>query len=81
MACIPTAQIHKEKLLSLIDEYEIKGLTDIEIDHFNLAWNRLSAWDDAVEGLELLKRDFLIMPFSNGDYRCLLDISKFNQLP
>ena len=81
MDCIPTAQIHKEKLQSLIDEYQIKGLSDTEIDHFNLAWNRLIAWDDAAEGLKLMKQDFLIMPFSNGDYRCLLELSKFNQLP
>ncbi len=81
MDCIPTAQIHKVKLLSLLEEYAITGLNDAEIDHFNLAWNRLVAWDDVAEGLEMMKQDFLIMPFSNGDYRCLLDISKFNNLP
>ena len=81
MDCIPTAQIHKAKLLSLLEEYAITGLSDSEIDHFNLAWNRLAAWDDVAEGLEIMKQDFLIMPFSNGDYRCLLDISKFNNLP
>jgi 2-haloacid dehalogenase len=34
-----------------------------------------------VEGLTLLKQDFMIMPFSNGDYRCMLDIAKYNGLP
>lgn len=81
MDCIPTADIHKRKLLSLLDEYGINGLSDSEVDHFNLAWNRIKAWDDSVEGLGMLKRNFMILPFSNGDFRCLLDIAKHNGLP
>ncbi len=81
MDCIPTAEMHGEKLIELLDEYSITGLTDEQIEHFNLAWNRLDAWSDAVAGLELMKQDFMIMPFSNGDYRCLLDIAKRNALP
>ncbi|USG60665.1 haloacid dehalogenase type II [Sneathiella marina] len=81
MEITPTATIHKTKLLSLLAEYGVSGLTDAQIDHFNLAWNRLDVWSDAVEGLSLLKENYMIMPFSNGDYRCLLDISKRNRLP
>ena len=77
----PTAKINKQKLLSLLDEYGVSSLSEQEIDDFNLAWNRIQAWPDVLPGLTSLKRDFLIMPFSNGDYRCLLDISKYNQLP
>ena len=81
MDCLPTAQIHRIKLISLLEEYGVSGLSEAEIDHFNLGWNRLEAWDDAVEGLLMLKQDFLIVPFSNGDFRCLMEISKFNNLP
>lgn len=81
MDITPTAIIHKAKLLSLLDEYGASGLTEEQIDHFNLSWNRLDVWSDAVEGLSLLKENYLIMPFSNGDYRCLLEISKRNGLP
>ena len=81
MDYISTAQIHKIKLLQLLEEYAIAGLNEAEIDHFNLAWNRLAVWDDVAQGLEMLKQDFMIMPFSNGDYRCLMDISKHNNLP
>ena len=78
---IPTAEIHKEKLLSLFDEYGVRGIGDSDIEDFNLAWNRLDVWDDVVEGLARLKEDFMILPFSNGDFRCLLDISRHNNLP
>jgi 2-haloacid dehalogenase len=79
--CIPTADIHRNKLLELLDEYKLTGLSAEEVEDFNLAWNRIKAWDDAVEGLTLLKQNFMIMPFSNGDYRCMLDIAKHNGLP
>lgn len=81
MECIPTADIHRNKLLELLAEYGLDALSPEEVEDFNLAWNRIEAWDDAVEGLSLLKQDYLIMPFSNGDYRCLLDIAKYNGLP
>jgi 2-haloacid dehalogenase len=81
MAYIPTADIHRNKLLELLAEYGLAGLSTAEIEDFNLAWNRIKAWDDAVEGLTLLKQNFMIMPFSNGDYRSMLDIARHNGLP
>lgn len=78
---VPTAEIHKQKLLALLDEYGVGGLSVAEIDDFNLAWNRLDVWPDVPEGLSILKADYLIIPFSNGDFRCLLDISRRNNLP
>ena len=81
MDCIPTEQIHKFKLLDLLEEYHLTGLSDAQITDFNFAWNRIEAWPDSVEGLTMMKEDFLIMPFSNGDYRCMLDIGKHNGLP
>lgn len=81
MGIVPTATIHKTKLISLLDEYGLRGLSEAEIDHFNLAWNRLEVWEDVAEGLSMLKENYLILPFSNGDFRCLLDISRHNKLP
>lgn len=81
MECIPTEQIHRVKLLELLEEYGLDRLTEKEITEFNLAWNRIEAWPDAAQGLAMMKDDFLIMPFSNGDYRCMLDIAKHNGLP
>ncbi len=81
MSYISTQEIHRNKLLSLIAEYNVSGLCETEITHFNLAWNRIVAWPDSLEGLQMMKNDFLVMPFSNGDFRCLLDIAKHNNLP
>jgi len=81
MDCLPTEQIHRVKLLELLEEYGLSGLSEEEITDFNLAWNRIEAWPDSVQGLTMMKQDFLVMPFSNGDYRCMLDIAKHNGLP
>ncbi len=81
MPIMPTADLHRQKLEELLAAYNITGLSEAEIAQFNLAWNRLDVWADVPEGLSQLKENFLIMPFSNGDYRCLLDIAKANKLP
>ena len=81
MDYISTEQIHKIKLLDLLEEYHLTGLGEAEITDFNCIWNRIEAWPDSVQGLTMMKEDFLIMPFSNGDYRCMLDIGKHNGLP
>jgi 2-haloacid dehalogenase len=78
---ISTEQIHKIKLLELLDEYGLTGLSEEEIAHFNRSWNRIKAWPDAAQGLTMMKEDFMIMPLSNGDYRSMLDIAKHNSLP
>lgn len=77
----PIEVIHMKKLHQLLDEYGITGLMPEEINHMNLAWNRLRIWDDVSDGLNLLKKKFMILPFSNGDLRCLVEISKYNNLP
>lgn len=81
MDYISTEEIHRRKLNSLLEEYKVTCLGESVIKNFNLSWNRIRAWEDSVEGLEMMKENFLIMPFSNGDYRCLLDIAKHNGLP
>lgn len=78
---VPTAELHRQKLIALLETYNITGLNAEEIEQFNQLWSRLGVWDDVLEGLHCLKENFMIMPFSNGDYRCLLEIAKRNQLP
>ena len=81
MDYIPTEEIHRRKLRLLVEEYGLSGLSDEQFEHFNLAWSRIKAWPDAAEGLTMMKRDFMIMPLSNGEYRPMLDIGKRNGLP
>lgn len=73
--------LHRENLVKVLDHYEIKGLTEAQIDELNLAWHRLDPWQDSVEGLHALKRKFIIAPLSNGNIRLMVDMAKRAGLP
>jgi len=77
----PTEELHRRKLLALLPEYGLGQLDEEQFEHFNRAWNRITAWPDAAPGLTAMKQDFMIMTLSNGEYRTMLDIAKLNALP
>lgn len=81
MDYLATEDIHRRKLDQLLEEYRLTGLDEETLTRFNLVWNRIGVWDDVPEGLAELKRDFMILPFSNGDLRCLVEISRQSSLP
>lgn len=73
--------LHRESLVKLLDEFEISGLSETEIDHLNRAWHRLSPWADSVEGLERLKKKFIIGTQSNGNIALMVNLAKHAGLP
>src|SRR5579872_3088513 len=73
--------LHRAVLDRLLVEYQISGLSEPEIDHFNRAWHRLKPWPDAVPGLTRLKRKFIIAPLSNGNVSLMTDLAKLAGLP
>lgn len=78
---IPTETMHRRMLDQLLPEVGITGLSEDEVADFNMVWNRLKPWEDAVEGLHMLKKHYQIMPFSNGDLGCMSEIAKRAGLP
>ena len=53
--------LHKESLISILQELKINGLSKTNIENLNLAWHRLNPWPDSVEGLKLLKQTMQIL--------------------
>ena len=76
----PVDVLHRRKLDELLDVYGLK-LTEEETDHFNRLWHRLLPWPDVQEGLRRLQTKYSIGPFSNGDFRLLLNMAKGPGLP
>ena len=68
--------LHRESLVELLERFEIRGLSEAEIDDFNRAWHRLDPWPDAVEGLHRLKRRFILATLSNGNIALLVNMAK-----
>jgi len=73
--------LHRMLLEDLLQEFEIKGLSEDEKDHWNRVWHRLRPWSDSIPGLTRLKRKFTIAPCSNGNIALLNNMAKFSGLP
>ncbi|MEM4782505.1 MAG: haloacid dehalogenase type II [Halalkalicoccus sp.] len=73
--------LHRESLEELLDRFDVDGLTDEELDHFNRVWHRLDPWPDAVPGLLRLRSNHLIAPLSNGHLRLLANMAKRTGIP
>ncbi len=74
-------QLHRLILDDLLQQFDIRGLKEIEIDQLNRAWHRLAPWSDSVRGLKRLKKAFVISTLSNGNVSLLTNMAKNAGLP
>ncbi len=68
--------LHRMVLDQLVVEYELTGMSEAELQHFNLAWHRLIPWPDTLAGLNRLRNKYTIASLSNGNVSLLIDIAK-----
>ncbi len=73
--------LHRANLDQLLVECGIGGLSEDEIDHLNRGWHRLDAWPDTVEGLNRLRRKYILATLSNGNVALLVNMAKRAGLP
>ncbi len=74
-------EIHRRKLDSLLEEFNVSGLTCAEVDRLSQVWHRLRPWPDSVAGLTRLKSGYVIATLSNGNVGLLVNMAKFGGLP
>ena len=75
--------LHREMLVTALHQHGIPA-ADIpasELDELALAWRHLDPWPDVLEGLQRLKRRFVLVPMSNGNIALLLHMAKRAGLP
>ena len=58
--------LHREALDRLLGDFGLDGLGEDERVSLTLAWHRLPPWPDVVEGLDRLRRRYLVAACSNG---------------
>jgi 2-haloacid dehalogenase len=73
--------LHHASLEELLEEFDIEGLSEEEIEHLNKVWHRLDPWPDSVAGLARLKERYVISTFSNGNVALLTYMAKRAGLP
>ena len=73
--------LHRANLDQLLVEFGIGGFSEDEIDHLNRGWHRLDPWPDTVEGLNRLRRKYILATLSNGNVALLVNMAKRAGLP
>jgi 2-haloacid dehalogenase len=73
--------LHRDSLETLLDRFDVEGLTAEEAEYLNRVWHRLDPWPDSIPGLRRLRPHYLIAPLSNGHVRLLADMAKRAGLP
>ncbi|NIP60615.1 MAG: haloacid dehalogenase type II, partial [Gemmatimonadetes bacterium] len=77
----PLEELHRMALDEVLDEAEVEGLDAETRSELNRAWRRLEPWPDAVEGLQRLRRRYVVSTLSNGNVGLLVAIAKSAGLP
>jgi len=73
--------LHRLILNDLVGEFGLRGLTEEELDDLNRVWHRLIPWPDAVDGLNRLRRRYIIATLSNGNVGLLVNMARNAGLP
>jgi 2-haloacid dehalogenase len=73
--------LHRLILDEILVTFGMTNLSEAQRQHLNLAWHRLAAWPDVLEGLTRLKSKFTITTLSNGNIGLLTNMAKQAQLP
>lgn len=77
----PLEELHRVALDEVLEAAGVEGLDPEARSELNRAWRKLEPWPDAVEGLERLRRRFVVATLSNGNVGLLVAIAKHGGLP
>ncbi len=73
--------LHRMILDQVLEQFELRHLSETEKRHLNRAWHRLDPWSDVVAGLTRLKSRYTICSLSNGNLGLLTNMAKRAGLP
>jgi len=73
--------LHRMILNQILEQFEVRGLSEQQKRDLNKSWHRLDAWPDSVEGLTRLKSKYTICTLSNGNIGLLCNMAKNAGLP
>ena len=71
--------LHLINLNRVIQDFSLKGIDENTKHELNLAWHRLNAWSDTLDGLTRLRERFVIAPCSNGNISLMIDLARHNR--
>jgi len=73
--------LHRMILDQILEQFEVRSLSEAQKRDLNKSWHRLDAWPDSIEGLARLKSKYTICTLSNGNIGLLTNMAKKAGLP
>lgn len=73
--------LHRMILDGILPQFGLGHLDEQARGELNRAWHRLDPWPDAVEGVQRLKRKYIVCTLSNGNLGLLTRMAKRAGLP
>ena len=73
-------KLHLENLKKIAPRYNLDNLSNEEYNFLVTAWHRLPGWSDSSEGLNKLKKKFILATQSNGNIALMVNMAKYSSL-
>lgn len=73
--------LHRMILDAILPRFGLEHLDEAARARLNRVWHRLAPWPDCVEGLQRLKRRYILCTLSNGNLGLLTRMAKHAGLP
>ena len=72
--------LHMENLKKIASKFNLHNLSDEDFKMLVKAWHRLPGWPDSSEGINLLKKKYILATQSNGNIALIVNMAKFSNL-
>ena len=72
--------LHMENLKKIASKFNLHNLTNEDFNMLVRAWHRLPGWPDSSDGLNALKKKYILATQSNGNIALIVNMAKFSNL-
>ena len=72
--------LHMENLKKIASKFNLHNLSNEDFKILVKAWHKLPGWPDSSEGLNALKKKYILATQSNGNIALIVNMAKFSNL-
>ena len=72
--------LHFENLKKIAPRFNLNNLSNEDLNFLVTAWHRLPGWPDSSQGLNKLKKKFILATQSNGNIALMVNMAKYSNL-
>ncbi len=72
--------LHLENLKKIAPRFNLNNLSNEDLNVLVTAWHRLPGWPDSSQGLNKLKKKFILATQSNGNIALMVNMAKYSNL-